>query len=280
VVLIGISRNNGRHQLSVESILFQKKGAIKELLRKKRKMEQSSVAWVEVFKRSSRQKNMKNKALKIVAGFVVVIIAAILVITLSLDGMIRSGIEENGSELLQTQVTVDNVSVSIFSGSGTISGFTVQNPEGFSNEPALYIQEASMNMDIWSLFSDQIVVNEIIVKSPDLFFEQIGVGVNLKKLNDNMDLASEESSETSLIIQYLLIEDGNITVSSSLERERTTEVTLDEFTLNDIGRDGTNTIKQSVRQVLNPLLQKAMAEALRSGVVEQLENKVKNLFDN
>lgn len=223
---------------------------------------------------------MSNKVLKIAAGFVVVIIAAVLVITLSLDGMIRSGIEENGSELLQTRVTVDNVNVSLFNGSGTISGFTVQNPEGFSNEPALYIREASLNMDIWSLFSDQIVVNEVIVKSPDLFFEQIGVGVNLKKLNDNMDLASEESSETSLIIEYLLIEDGNITVSSSLERERTTEVTLEEFTLNDIGRDGTNTVKQSVRQVLNPLLQKAMEEALRSGVVEQLENKVRNLFDN
>lgn len=223
---------------------------------------------------------MKNATLKIVSGFVLVIIAAILVITLSLDGMIKSGIEENGSELLQTPVTVDNVSILLFSGSGTISGFTIQNPEGFSNEPALYIQEISMNMDIWSLFSDQIVVNEIMVKSPDLFFEQIGVGVNLKKLNDNMDLASEESSETSLIIEYLLIEDGKVTVSTSLERERTTEVSLAEFTLNDVGRDGNNTIKQTVRQVLKPLLQKAMEEALRSGVVEQLENKVRNLFDN
>lgn len=223
---------------------------------------------------------MKNKALKIVAGFVAVIIVGIIVIALSLGGMIKSGIEENGSELLQTQVTVDNVSVSVFNGGGTISGFTIQNPEGFSDEPALYIREASMEMDIWSLFSDHIVVNEIIVKSPDLFFEQVGAGINLKKLNDNMELASEESSETSLIIEYLLIEDGNITVSSSLERERTTEVTLDEFTLNDIGRDGTNTIKQSVRQVLNPLLQKAMEEALRSGVVEQLENKVRDLFGN
>ncbi len=223
---------------------------------------------------------MKNATLKIVSGFVLVIIAAILMITLSLDGMIKSGIEENGSELLQTQVTVDKVSVSIFSGSGTISGFTIQNPEGFSNEPALYIQEISMNMDIWSLFSDQIVVNEVMVKSPDLFFEQIGAGVNLKKLNDNMDLASEESSETSLIIEHLLVEDGKVTVSTSLERERTTEATLDEFTLNDIGRDGNNTIKQTVRQVLKPLLQKAITEALKSGVTEQLEKKVRGLFDN
>jgi uncharacterized protein involved in outer membrane biogenesis len=223
---------------------------------------------------------MKNATLKIVSGFVLVIIAAILVITLSLDGMIKSGIEENGSELLQTPVTVDNVSISLFGGSGVISGFAVQNPEGFSNEPALYIQEISMNMDIWSLFSDQIVVNEIMVKSPDLFFEQIGAGVNLKKLNDNMDLASEESSETSLIIEHLLVEDGKVTVSTSLERERKTEVSIAEFTLNDIGRDGNNTIKQTVRQVLKPLLQKAITEALKSGVTEQLENKVRGLFDN
>lgn len=223
---------------------------------------------------------MKNKALKIVAGFVVVIIAAILIMTLSLDGMIRSGIEENGSELLQTRVTVDNVSVSLFSGSGTINGFTVQNPEEFSDEPALYIQEASMKVDIWSLFTDQILVNEIIVKSPDLFFEQIGIGANLKTLNDNMDLDFDEPSQTTLIIDYLLIEDGSVKVSTSLERERTTEVALSEFTLTDIGRNGNNTVKQTVRQVLKPLLQKAIEEALKSGVTEQLEDKVRDLFEN
>jgi hypothetical protein len=223
---------------------------------------------------------MKNKALKIVAGLAVVILAAILVITLSLDGMIKSGIEENGSELLQTQVTVDKVNISMFGGSGTIYGFTVQNPEEFSDEPALYIQEASMKVDLWSLITNQIVVNEVVVESPDLLFEQVGMGVNLKKLNDNMDLASDEPSETFLVIEYLLIEDAKVTVSSSLDRERTTEVTLAEFSLNDIGRDGNKTVKQSVRQVLKPLFQKAMEEALRSGVTEQLENKVRDLFDN
>ncbi|MDZ7805871.1 MAG: hypothetical protein U5K71_02000 [Gracilimonas sp.] len=223
---------------------------------------------------------MKNKALKILATLVVVIIVAVLVFTLSLDGMIKAGIEENGSELLQTEVVVDNVSVSLFGGGGTINGFTVQNPEGFSDEPALYIHEASMEVDIWSLFSDKIVVHEIIVNSPDLFFEQIGLGVNLKKLNDNMDLASDEPSEASLIIEYLLIKDATVTVSSSLERERTTEVKLAELTLNDIGSDGNNTVKQSVRQILKPLFQEAMEEALKSGVVEQLENKVRDLFDN
>ena len=63
---------------------------------------------------------MSKKTLKLTAGFALVLLSLLLVITLSLDGMVKSGIERNGSELLQTRVTVDNVSISLFSGSGTI----------------------------------------------------------------------------------------------------------------------------------------------------------------
>ncbi|MEX2602676.1 MAG: hypothetical protein WD361_00660 [Gracilimonas sp.] len=223
---------------------------------------------------------MKSKTSKIIGGFIVLIITAFVVLTLSIDGIIKSGLEENGSELLQTVVTVDAVSISLFSGNGSISGFTVHNPENYSDEPALYIQDASMKIDLLSLFSDQIVINEIIVKNPNLFFEQKGIGANLKTLNDNMNLAFDEPSETTLIIDYLMIEDGQVKVSTSIERERTTEVSFAQFTLNDIGRDGNNTIKQSVRQVLEPLMQKAITEALKSGVTDQIENKVRDLLNN
>ncbi len=223
---------------------------------------------------------MKNKPVKIIGGFVALIVAGVIILTLSIDGMVKSGIEEDGSELLQTVVSVDAVSISLFSGNGSIKGFTVQNPDDFSDKPALYIQEASMKLDIWSLFSDQIIINEIIVKSPELFFEQKGFGANLKTLNDNMDLAFDENSETTLIIDYLLIEDSLVEVSTSIDKERTAEVSLAQFTLTDIGRDGNNTVKQSVRQVLEPLLQKAIEEAVKSGVTEQIENKVRDLLNN
>lgn len=223
---------------------------------------------------------MKNKPVKIIGGFVALILIGFLALTLSIDGMVKSGIELSGSELLQTAVSVDAVSISLFSGNGSIKGFTVQNPENFSDRPALSIQEASMKLDIWSLFTDQIVVHEIIVKSPELFFEQKGFGANLKTLNDNMNLDDDESSETTLIIDYLLIEDSRVEVSTSIEKERTAKVSLAQFTLTDIGRNGNNTVKQSVGQVLEPLLQKAIQEAVKSGVTEQIENKVRDLLNN
>jgi hypothetical protein len=223
------------------------------------------------------------KTLKIIAGSIVAFFFLLLVITFTLDGMIKSGIEENGSELLQTQVTVDKVNISVFNGRGTINGFTVKNPENYSDETALYFQEASIKVDISSLLSDQIVVNEIIVNSPEILFEQKGLGINLKTLSDNMDQGyevSSENSDTNLVIEHLVVNNGKVLVSSSLGRERKTEVTLSEFTLNDVGRDENNTVKKSVQEVLKPLFQKAMQEAMKSGVTEQLEDKVRNLFDN
>lgn len=205
---------------------------------------------------------------------------AFSVFTLSIDGMVKSGIEENGSELLGTEVSVDDVDVSLFDGSGSINGFTVENPEGFSDEPAIEIGQASMQVDLGSLFSDQIIVEEIIVKSPELFFEQKGIGANLKTLNDNMSSGEDTSSETSLVINYLRVENGKVKVSTTIDRERTAEASLSEIELEGIGKDGSNTVQQSIRQVMEPLLQEAVEQAVKGGITDQIEDKVQDLLGN
>lgn len=223
---------------------------------------------------------MKNKGLKIFGGILAVLIAGFLILTLSLDGIVKSGIEENGSKLLRTEVNIDNVDISLFNGSGSIEGFTVANPDKFSNKNAISIQEASIKVDLGTLLSDEIVIKDITVKSPQLYFEQRGFGANLKTLNDNMNLSYESSSETRLIIEHLLIENGQVTVSTDIERERTASAQIASFELNGIGKDGSNTVQQSVKEIMEPLLERAIAEAIKSGVVEQLENKVKDLLNN
>lgn len=222
---------------------------------------------------------MQNKKLKLFGAFIALVIAAFVIITLSIDGMVKSGIEENGSELFQTEVSVDNVDISLFNGSGTIDGFVVKNPEKFSDEPAIRIQEVSLQVDLGSLFSQTILVKNMRIISPQLYFEQRGFGVNLKTLNDNMDLASDGSSDKNLIIEHLVIEDGRVKVSTKIDRKRTAKASISEFELEGIGRDGSSTVKQSVQQVMKPLLEKAMAEAIKDGVTNQLESKVKDLFN-
>ncbi|MEX0723120.1 MAG: hypothetical protein WD357_08235 [Gracilimonas sp.] len=222
---------------------------------------------------------MKNKAVKIGIAVILFIVSAVIVLTVTIDSAIKSGIEENGSELFQSVVTVEGVSISMFSGNGSIKGFKIRNPGDFSDEPALSIEEASIDIDLRSLLSDQVLINEIIIKSPELFFEQKGLEANLKTLNDNMNLAHDEPGEKTIIIDYLHIEDGNVVVSTSIDRRRTAEANFSEITITDIGRDGNNSIKQSVRQIMEPLLQKAIGEAIKDGVTEQLKNKIQDVLN-
>ena len=80
------------------------------------------------------------------------------------------------------------------------------------------------------------------------------------------------------MIDHLLVENGTVRVSSTIERERTAEATIEEFELNNIGEAESNTVKQSLREILDPLIARAVQEAVSGGLLEQLENKVEDLL--
>ncbi|MBO6523028.1 MAG: hypothetical protein JJ971_04320 [Balneolaceae bacterium] len=219
------------------------------------------------------------KAAKITGIIAVAILAGMFTISLTIDGIVKSGIEENMSQLVQTEVSVDDVDISIFNGSGTIKGFSISNPDGFSENEAISIKSMTIETDLASILSDQIVVNEIRIKSPELLFEQKGVSANLKTINDNMNMESESSSEKGLVVNYLLIENGKVEVNTAIDRERTVTAEIDEFELSGIGKAGLNTLQQGMKEILEPLIKQAMAQAAKEGVLEQVQNKVEDLIN-
>lgn len=218
-----------------------------------------------------------SKGLKFFGALIIVLIGAFIVLNFSIDGIVKSNIEESGTELFQTEVNVGNVNISLFDGSGEIYDLSVANPEDFSDEPAIEMGEIRIKVDLMSLLSDTIHVEEVNITNADLFFEQQGVGINLRKLNQNMDLAEDEEGSV-MVIDHLLVDGATVRVSSTIERERTAEATLESFELNGIGRQGNNTVKQSMQQIMDPLLERAIQEAVSRGLLEQLENKIQDLF--
>ena len=219
------------------------------------------------------------KSLKVFGIITAIVLAAFFTITLTSDGIVKNGIEENMSELTQTEVEIEDVDLSIFNGSGTIEGFAIENPEGYSDKEAIRVESMSFKVDLASLLSDQIVVNEIVIENPELLFEQQKLSANLKEINDNMGSSDDTSSDKGLIINYLLIEDGTVVVNTSIDRERTVTASIDQFELNGIGKDGSNTVRQGMQQVLEPLIKQAIAQAAKDGVLEQVQNKVEDLIN-
>lgn len=219
--------------------------------------------------------------MKVLAAITAIILVTILTISLTIDGIVKKGIEESASELLKTEVKIRDVDISLFNGRSEINGFAVINPEGFSSEAAISFEEMEMSVSLMSLLSDTIMVKELIVKNPQIFIEQKGSSANLKELNDNMGPgSSNEENSKKLVINYFLMEEGEIRVSTELKGKSEVKSKVSRVELENIGKAGSNTVQETIRQVLEPILRDAIANTVKDRVLDQIENTVKDLIGN
>ncbi len=132
------------------------------------------------------------KRILLIGGPVVllVVVVALLLLARSLDGIVKGVIEDVGSDLLRTTVSVGSVSIDLREGRGTIRNLRVANPEGFSNADAFSLGEITLDIDLGSLTGSPIVLDEVRVGSPEALAEATAVGLNLDVLRRNAEKGS------------------------------------------------------------------------------------------
>ena len=198
----------------------------------------------------------------------VIIVAAIYFAGSSvLNKGIKSGVETYGPRVTQTPVTLEDVQLSILSGSGMLKGLHVGNPEGYKSENIFALGQIDLKVNTRSVFSDKIIIDHIIIKRPAISYEKKLTTSNLKKLLENIEQftgpSSEPEAETAeeekagtkkqVIIKKLLIEDGTIYVGA-LGIGQT--VPLPRIEMENIGEDGNEmTMPEVIDLVLSKVLQ-------------------------
>ncbi|MBL6913714.1 MAG: hypothetical protein ISR40_08695 [Puniceicoccaceae bacterium] len=180
---------------------------------------------------------------------------------------IKSGVETYGPRVTQTPVTLEDVQLSILSGSGMLKGLHVGNPEGYKSENIFALGQIDLKVNTRSVFSDKIIIDHIIIKRPAISYEKKLTTSNLKKLLENIEQftgpSSEPEAETAeeekagtkkqVIIKKLLIEDGTIYVGA-LGIGQT--VPLPRIEMENIGEDGNEmTMPEVIDLVLSQVLQ-------------------------
>lgn len=216
-----------------------------------------------------------------IIGLIVLLFVGFTVLTLYLDSMVKSGVENIGSEMTGTQVTVDNVSISLFTGQGTISGFRVANPEGYQTENALSVDDFSITIDISTLLSDVIVVNDVRISGPAVYVEQKLPDNNLQTIlsNINESISTGTSSDTGLIIEHFLLENGSAELYTEVGGERSARVDISAIELNDLGSGGgQQAVEQVVKEIADRLIEQALEAAMESGG-EQLRDTIEDFFN-
>ena len=136
------------------------------------------------------------KKLLIILGVLVgLVLIGGLVLTFTLGPIITKGVNTFGPKITGTKVTVDSVSVSPFTGSFTMSGLFVGNPEGWKSDKAFYmgkvhVSVAPMSVPGALLGGGHVVIKEVLIDGPQFVYETKIVNSNIKDLLKNIEKAT------------------------------------------------------------------------------------------
>ncbi|HBM90833.1 MAG TPA: hypothetical protein DD400_03015 [Rhodospirillaceae bacterium] len=234
---------------------------------------------------------MKKKLISSLLALLVVLVVGGVLFTSNLDSIIKSAVEKYGSDATQAETTLSDVEISLSSGKGTLKGFNLGNPEGFTTDSAMAFDKVSVEIDTKSVMGDgPIIVREILIDAPAITYEVTKNGTsNLQKIQENIAAytsslrageekqpaegkTSEEDSqnERKIIIEKLVISNGQVKLSHALlEGKNLVDTKLPTISMSNIGKnDGGMSPARLMQLVLGKITSKAMAIGSSSLVKE------------
>src|SRR5262245_148640 len=194
---------------------------------------------------------MKKLILWLGIILVVLVIAVFVIGVAYLPQAIKAGVETVGPKVTKVDVKLDEVKLSLFSGSGQIKGLVVGNPKDFKSAQAIGVGSAALEIDSKSLLSDKIVVKKVEVLSPNITFELGPNGNNLQKILDNVQEATggggtnaapkpeskpeSEKPAKKLQVNDLVIKDAKVRLSAEALGLKSVETTIPDIHLQNLG---------------------------------------------
>lgn len=184
------------------------------------------------------------KAIKAGLMFAVVLgMIAVGAMSLWLGRGLKLAVERYGPGIVGAPVTVGTVILTPWSGRGAITNLVIGNPPGFKGARAFSVGSVELKLDLASLVRDTIVIESIVVRAPEIYFEAGGGGSNLSRLQRNAQGAQAKGPASSgggksLFIKDLLVTGGQIGLSASVLDAQPVKIPLPSIQLSNLGGKG------------------------------------------
>src|SRR5215472_7515540 len=167
---------------------------------------------------------MKNRWLRIALIAVAVIFVIILVLPLLINvNSYRPKIEADASSALGRQVTVGNLSLSLFSGSVEADNVAIADDPAFSKSPFVTAKSLKIGVELMPLiFSKQLKITEIVLEQPQITLLKTAYGNkwNYSSLGGGTEKKPEEAKSgaaaaAGLSVARLDIDNGVVMVGTA-----------------------------------------------------------------
>lgn len=138
----------------------------------------------------------KKKCLRI-AGITLGSIAALVILFLIFFSVIAKGMIQNvGPMITGVPMKVNAVLFNAFTGTFSIKGLVVGNPEGYSSPHAFALKEFHVDVAMTSLFSKKLLIEEIRIKGVELNYETSLLNNNLAEIQKNVEKLAGGKAQT------------------------------------------------------------------------------------
>lgn len=190
---------------------------------------------------------MKKILLRIALVLVLLVVLALVAVGLSLNTAVKKGVETLGPQITKVDIKLAGVNLSLLSGSGSLKGLVIGNPEGYKTPHAISVGSTSVSISPGSVLSDKIVVKSIRIEAPEITFEVGPGGSNLQKIQANLaatmgagdsssqPAAGEKKPAKKLQVDEIIITGGKVTLGAALLGGKVAAASLPEIRLTDLG---------------------------------------------
>lgn len=180
------------------------------------------------------------------------VIVAFIVVFFLLSSIASTAVETVLPKITKTPVKLASFNLNPFTGKGTIKGFVIGNPEGFKTKSSFELGEVRVDLDLMSLLSDTIVIEEIYINAPKVTYE-MGMPSNIGQIQKNVEEFAgppkegeepkpEDEEEAGpgkkILIKRFVMENGKISLSAKLLQGEAVTVPMPRIEKENIGGGG------------------------------------------
>ncbi|MEZ5359748.1 MAG: hypothetical protein R3F48_13095 [Candidatus Zixiibacteriota bacterium] len=234
---------------------------------------------------------------KIIGIIIILIVIGLGAAYLYRNAIVETAIEEATTYALKVDSDLGSASLGIMAGRLELNKYTIANPGGFQAQNLFSMDHGVLVLDAGSVFDKEIVVDTLILDGIRLDLEQIDMKNNVKQVLDNigqMDFGSSSESDKTMKIRHVSVRNIGVNASASIMNKKQFEksLTLENFTMNDVGGASGTTISGAIATVLKEVLARASTagasqmgitidtDKLKDEATQKIETEVKDQLKN
>ncbi|MHA7816614.1 MAG: hypothetical protein ACX93N_09070 [Pseudohaliea sp.] len=227
-------------------------------------------------------KALKTTLLILVLLLVVLGLGVVWVLR-NLDDLVLGTIEDTGSRLTGTAVTLDSVDLDLAAGSATLKGLVIDNPPGYGTDYAFALDTVRVDLDPASVTGSVLRLEDVTIAGGRLNAEQKGTATNLSTILRNVRAASgeaappadpEDPTDVRLALQHFSFTDTQATLTTEQYGEASLRVP--DVVRTGIGDPASGlTPAELARQLLEAVLKEAQ-DAVGDALAERAKEAAKD----